>query len=112
MHLSAVARFAVIQVYALFYFVFLCGCILSLFPDRPEVSCGFHCVVELMGLGSDTSAMDSGQKRLHELGYKQELKRDLSYVDPFLSLSSPVDLTFGFFSTDGEVFILRDEGFL
>jgi hypothetical protein len=26
---------------------------------------------------------DSGQARLNELGYKQELKRDLSYVTPF-----------------------------
>ena len=31
-------------------------------------------------------AMDSGEKRLNELGYKQELKRDL--VSDFRSLSS------------------------
>lgn len=31
-----------------------------------------------------STAMDSGQKRLQELGYKQELKRDLSYVRPDL----------------------------
>jgi hypothetical protein len=30
---------------------------------------------------------DSGQARLNELGYKQELKRDLSYVTPFFPLS-------------------------
>jgi len=41
---------------------------------------------------SDSSTMDSGQKRLHELGYKQELKRDLSYVNPLLPLS-PLKLT-------------------
>ena len=35
-----------------------------------------------MGLARVTNAqaMDSGEKRLTELGYKQELKRDLSYV--------------------------------
>jgi hypothetical protein len=27
-----------------------------------------------------TGVLDSGQKRLQELGYKQELQRDLSYV--------------------------------
>lgn len=47
---------------------------------------GFCCVAELMGMKSDSSTMDTGQKRLHELGYKQELKRDLSYVHSFLSL--------------------------
>ena len=35
-------------------------------------------------LADTTKAMDSGQQRLAELGYKQELKRDLSYA---LSLS-------------------------
>lgn len=36
-----------------------------------------------MGLArvTDAQAMDSGEKRLAELGYKQELKRDLSYVN-------------------------------
>lgn len=33
--------------------------------------------------------MDSGQKRLHELGYKQELRRSLSYAEsPYKSPSS------------------------
>jgi hypothetical protein len=41
-----------------------------------------------MGLGGDQSfvpVMDSGQVRLKELGYKQELKRDLSSVSATLS---------------------------
>lgn len=45
--------------------------------------------------GSGTTAVDvdvdgsgdTGQARLRELGYKQELKRDLSYVTPALLLS-------------------------
>ncbi|KAG0630375.1 hypothetical protein M758_1G174100 [Ceratodon purpureus] len=39
---------------------------------------------EMMGLKSETNGtMDSGQQRLHELGYKQELKRDLSVLSNF-----------------------------
>ena len=40
-----------------------------------------------MGLARVTNAqaMDSGEKRLAELGYKQELKRDLSYVNAHIA---------------------------
>jgi hypothetical protein len=46
-------------------------------------------------LADTTTTMDSGQQRLAELGYKQELKRDLSYVLS-LSLSLSIRLTLRF----------------
>ena len=45
-------------------------------------------------LADTTTTMDSGQQRLAELGYKQELKRDLSYAFSLsLSLSLWMHLT-------------------
>ncbi|XP_054825053.1 amino-acid permease BAT1 homolog isoform X2 [Prosopis cineraria] len=35
------------------------------------------------GVGNDGASLDSGHTRLHELGYKQELKRDLSVLSNF-----------------------------
>lgn len=39
-----------------------------------------------MALPLSSTSVDSGHARLNELGYKQELKRDLSYI--FILLSS------------------------
>jgi hypothetical protein len=59
------------------------------------VTCKFPPFYNVSGLGEDMAmglarvtnaqAMDSGEKRLAELGYKQELKRDLSYVNAHIA---------------------------
>lgn len=46
---------------------------------RALVGCG--CFAVLTGMETESSTMDSGQQRLQDLGYKQELKRDLSYAN-------------------------------
>ena len=54
-------------------------------------------MVKGVKLADTTTTMDSGQQRLAELGYKQELKRDLSYVfSLYLSLSLSTHLTLRF----------------
>jgi amino acid transporter len=55
-----------------------------------------------MGLGGDQSfvpVMDSGQVRLKELGYKQELKRDLSVFSNFAISFSIISVLTGITTT-------------
>lgn len=52
----------------------------------------------MVGISGDHQSVDSGQARLKELGYKQELKRDLSSVS---SLMFCLHLNFSFLSLKG-----------
>ena len=41
-----------------------------------------------VGITQQTSEMDSGERRINELGYKQELRRDMVCLKPSISQKS------------------------